>query len=150
MYNRAYTALDQSDELIHNYHPPLFFFFLSPFVFPTALFSSLHSLPFLLLLSRCPALPLSCPGNGPIEKACCLGHTREAAFIGDGGMEGKRSGVFSSDCAGGVILTFFCQQIQPHLQQIINTFHTYWRKMLIILHYQTACLTAKEQRQNAG
>lgn len=88
MYNRAYTALDQSDELIHNYHPPLFFFFLSPFVFPTALFSSLHSLPFLLLLSRCPALPLSCPGNGPIEKACCLGHTREAAFIGDGEMEG--------------------------------------------------------------
>lgn len=83
---------------IHHCHPlsfsaALFFiFFYCSLLFVFPLLCSLHlflALSFFPCSSHCPDLPLCCPGNGPIEKACCLGNTSEAAYTRrrDGGRE---------------------------------------------------------------
>lgn len=76
---------------IYYYHSLLPFFSIlyflpDPLTHPLCcplLFLALSFFPF-LSSSQCPALPLCYPGNSPIEKACCLGHMRPAAFTGDG------------------------------------------------------------------
>lgn len=64
--------------------------------------------------SHCPALPLCYPGNGPIEKACCLGHTRSSLHErGDREIEGESWGI-QREVAGGVIVTFYLYQQVAH------------------------------------
>lgn len=107
---------------IHHLHSPLAFllslvlYFPPPglsLCLPSALLSSHVSYTFLscfLTSSRCPALPPCYPDNSPIEKDCCLGHMREAAFTRDGKM--VRSRVFSSEGAGAVIFTVLPNSIK--------------------------------------